>query len=402
MQNNIFSEQPSAKKTICHDWPLGTCPYGVGCVREHPPSLNPGLFMLREHKEYEVPNDVGVACGSCLQALRECDKEGRISDNDPCSECRWYGGPGCKCTLSADSSYNDQVFAQMKSRGPKYDYALAPEPKDRSAPRGKLLKSPEPMPANEIRPDWKGQSKEELLKKGDFLPDFVRARPMAYVVPPRLSHMHKKASQNKKRKLEDDAPPVTPTQASSLPDIPAGPPSVNPVYSLPSFPAGPPSVTPASAMPVFPNGRPPRPDARYGEPATTVFDWQADKWEHRYLNGVVVSGPPIGGLAQSHSTRPDPDTNRISTLARPQPAPRHPLPTRVAPAPPFASGAQSGNQRRKMSVCRPSARTLASRTPQQLAPTPTPMAQGTDGDRQPGVHTDTQMIAGSDDEDIVY
>ncbi|KAK0917356.1 hypothetical protein LTR02_000221 [Friedmanniomyces endolithicus] len=112
-----------------------------------------------------------------------CDKKGRGGIDDPCSECRWFGGEDCNCLLAVGSSYNDQIWAVMETRE-RSGYDL-PAVKGREAPYGKLgAKIPTPIAQSRLRPDWKGESREELLGKPDMLPDYVHSFPRAYLVPP--------------------------------------------------------------------------------------------------------------------------------------------------------------------------------------------------------------------------
>jgi len=59
-------------------------------------------------------------------------------------------------------------------------YDLAP-PERRDAPVGKEGKVPAPMSDNEVKPDWAGKTKDELLALPDLLPDYVRRLPRAHL-----------------------------------------------------------------------------------------------------------------------------------------------------------------------------------------------------------------------------
>lgn len=197
----------------------------------------------------------------------QCDKKGRHGDDDPCSECRWFGGESCKCFLAADTSYNDQLFKQMLVRG-RYDYTLA-DNKSRDAPRGHKKVTPAPMPNHRIKPDWTGETRERLLAKPDMLPAFVRALPRAYLVPPRQSSNEKK-TESFKRKREAGFDVSSPTPMAYAP--------YTAVPSLPRFPA------PLSI---------PRPiaDTQNGEVVVTSWNWTERRWEHTYANGAKAIGP---------------------------------------------------------------------------------------------------------------
>lgn len=114
----------------------------------------------------------------------QCDKKKRNRGglDDPCSECRWFGGDKCECTLAV-LSYNDAVWFIMMNRGPRHHYTL-PAPKDRTVSR---KKKPDPslMPSDRLKADWAGKTRDQLLALPDMLPEGVRDLPRAYVVPPR-------------------------------------------------------------------------------------------------------------------------------------------------------------------------------------------------------------------------
>ena len=119
--------------------------------------------------------------------VKQCDKAGRGGKDDPCSQCRHFGGPNCQCVLVNNASYNDQLWKVMMTRRGA-DYDLPPEhdrcaakafPKDKSNPS-----VPGPMPADKVKADWHGDSVEQLLASEPFIPAYVRAFPRAYLVPP--------------------------------------------------------------------------------------------------------------------------------------------------------------------------------------------------------------------------
>ncbi|THW18718.1 hypothetical protein D6D24_03221 [Aureobasidium pullulans] len=178
------------KAARCHDWPLALCGQGDGCHYDHHENLDPASI---KKVEYQVSNELGEACERCLNSATECDKKTRYPrSDDPCSECRHFGGPGCSCVLNTAVSYNDVLWRLMINRE-KSGFDL-PAAKDRQAPRGNG-KIPGPMRDNEVMSGWEGSSKGELLSKGDMLPAEVRRHPRAYLVPPRatLSTRHAEA-----------------------------------------------------------------------------------------------------------------------------------------------------------------------------------------------------------------
>lgn len=268
----------------CHAWPLGQCTYGAECFHTHHPNLDPALPSTRKHHEFSVSNTVGEACQRCLQAAREaslhlgkcsscanmvqCDKKGRGGDDDPCSECRWFGGESCRCSIASDTSYNDQLWGVMMTRG-NADYTLPP---NRSREVGRIGKAPPaPMPDAKVKVGWEGATKDQLLAKADMLPRFVRDLPRAYLVPPRASAKVKKSKafkaneDKRKRDTNRDAPSSITSAASTV------------AATLPQFPA-PPSFL-----------RPP-PDTRHGEVVNTSWSWVAGVWEHTYASGAKVTG----------------------------------------------------------------------------------------------------------------
>ncbi|KAG9945400.1 hypothetical protein KCU85_g7268, partial [Aureobasidium melanogenum] len=165
---------------LCYDYHMGQCLRDSRCSRSHPANLNPNL---PKEIDYQVCNEVGQGCFRCLQAGYPCDKKTRDHDDpmDPCSECRHFGGPGCKCTFARNRSQNDMLYSIMLESSIR-DYGL-PEFKAREEPR-KDGRVPSPMPDHEIKPNWTGAFRDQLLTIPDVLPPQVRRCPRAYLVPP--------------------------------------------------------------------------------------------------------------------------------------------------------------------------------------------------------------------------
>ncbi|THY11994.1 hypothetical protein D6D01_08735 [Aureobasidium pullulans] len=166
--------------TPCHNWPFGSCTSN-GCNHTHHENLNPSM-PSRKVIDYQVPNNLGGACERCLENATKCDKKECSSEpDDPCSECRWNGGPGCKCVFRS-ASYNDTLWRQMLTRH-RFGHELVP-PKDRESV---ISNGQELVPMHEVGIicGWKGASEEELLARDDMLPAVVRRHPRAYLVPPR-------------------------------------------------------------------------------------------------------------------------------------------------------------------------------------------------------------------------
>jgi len=99
------------------------------------------------------------------------DKNGRSGDDDPCSECRHFGGPQCNCRLAESLSYDNQAWVQMVVRS-EDGFNLA-QPKNREDPiRGHKNKKTKTRPADKIpgpindahvKSDWRRETREQLL-----------------------------------------------------------------------------------------------------------------------------------------------------------------------------------------------------------------------------------------------
>ncbi|KAH0403879.1 hypothetical protein KCU89_g1688, partial [Aureobasidium melanogenum] len=153
---------------LCRDYHLGQCSRGSRCSRSHPANLNPNL---PKEIDYQVCNELGQGCRRCLEQGLRCDKKDRDHDDpmDPCSECRHFGGPGYKCILAQNTTRNDMLYPIMlngAAREPEYSL---PKFKGRDEPK-KGGRIPSPMLANEVKPNWTGASRDELLVTPDMLP----------------------------------------------------------------------------------------------------------------------------------------------------------------------------------------------------------------------------------------
>ena len=237
------------------------------------------MFTLRPSGKFTLDK-----CCSYANPV-QCDKKGRGGLDDPCSECRWFGGKSCKCILAKNSSYNDQLWATMMKRA-DLGYTLPPYKgsdvaKENKAPR-------EPMPDDSVKADWQGETKEQVLAKGDMLPSSVRDTPRAYLVPPRLS-----ATANR-------AETFVPSKSATHPHASSPTPSAAPILgaSFPQPPAPSPYPPAASAFganlpqllppPIFSR---PQPDPQHGEVITTTWSWTEGTWAHTYRSGAIVILP---------------------------------------------------------------------------------------------------------------
>ncbi|THY40709.1 hypothetical protein D6C98_09545 [Aureobasidium pullulans] len=189
------------QKPACEDFASGRCRRSADtCYGDHDQALDPSLVGNRAPFDYMVDNELYQACEPCLSAFRICDKKGRIGDStDPCSECRHFGGPGStrQCQLVA-SSYNDRLWQALMDMAP-FRYIMGP-PKSRTDAKKVKGKHGEPdtyitpgaMP--NVRPDWRGLSRADVLAQPSILPDGVRQWPRAFLVPGRLSNTRQKGT----------------------------------------------------------------------------------------------------------------------------------------------------------------------------------------------------------------
>ncbi len=131
--------------------------------------------------------------------------------------------------LAKGTSYNDQIWSVMMNRGKAHNYTL-PAAKGREEFNPEKGVAPEPMPANKVKADWQGETKEALLAKPDMLPTGVRTCPRAFLHPPRPSSAMKStqnwAISNKRKRESDpgvDARIAPSTTDSAIPGFPPRP-----------------------------------------------------------------------------------------------------------------------------------------------------------------------------------
>ncbi|PZC93251.1 hypothetical protein A1F95_07469 [Pyrenophora tritici-repentis] len=184
---------PAVRKG-CENFAKGDCKRGQACNFYHHYNLDPARREDEGRHDWDVPNDLGIACMRCTQQLRECDKVGRGGNDDPCSECRHFGGPRSNCRLAETLSYNDHAWGQMITRS-ETGFDLAPLKHREDPIRGHKNKKtnirepdrlPVPIDNAFLKSDWRGETREQLLQKSDFLAPFVRKLPRACVVPPHI------------------------------------------------------------------------------------------------------------------------------------------------------------------------------------------------------------------------
>ncbi|THX76668.1 hypothetical protein D6D08_05257 [Aureobasidium pullulans] len=310
-----------------------------GCALEHHPHLNPGLLGQVEPRNYRVPNDIGVACQSCIDSLRECDKQSRdpSSERDPCSECRHFGGEKARCSLAANTSYNDGVYRQMLTRRGEHEYRL---------PAFTGARTKGPMPAERVKTGWQGQSADALRSKGDILPPGVRDCPRAFIVPPREG-----AQRARNKKFVGDERPRS-SQASSQPFSQSS--SQSPSWSSPLLPGQyAPSWTMPPSRPMYvthaaPVNRPaPLPPATFGRPPTdpgageimyTAWDYNAQAWFHMHENMAVSWVSTMPTTMPPRQTQEQGYYYQGITSSGPAAAPSRAYSTRPVLAPSSSSG----------------------------------------------------------------
>ncbi|KAK1075703.1 hypothetical protein LTR74_000111 [Friedmanniomyces endolithicus] len=229
-----------------------------------------------------------------------CDKKGRGGVDDPCSECRWFGGVACECSLSVNSSYNDVVWSVMETRE-RSGYDLPPM-RGRDAGYGTGgTKTPTPIAQDRLRPDWKGESREELLGKPDMLPDYVRSTPRAYLVPPGRTLREAKGDAYVPPPVGQERPELGLLQrkrkgapgASSMP-------TAADISSLSTIAGA--SLTPTtirtglSAAGIQSVQLLRDQDPRHGSAIRTTIDWATGSVTHTYEDGATTTFPGRSGF----------------------------------------------------------------------------------------------------------
>ncbi|KAK5685588.1 hypothetical protein LTR17_027084, partial [Elasticomyces elasticus] len=267
----------SQAPTVCYHFTRGRCGFGTNCIKLHHANLNPDLTKdttINPNGE-RIEDKEGVACQRCLELLVACDKPGRGGTDDPCSECRYFGGPEAECVLSEKLTYNDAAFRTMEKRR-KEGFTL-PSFKERSAT------SKGEMRADRLMREWRGQPKEGIEAQPDMLPAGARAHPRAFLEPPGDSASTAKGSRhNLNEKKAATKGNKRPAESGNQRPAESGNDTMEPT-AMPDFPT-------AALAPV-----PPHP--RYGDCYETVFDHVKRRWVHRYVRGGECVDAPVGGTA---------------------------------------------------------------------------------------------------------
>jgi hypothetical protein len=224
-----------------------------------------------------------------LSCRTQCDKHLRAPDaRDPGSECRQFGGPNRQCTPAKNTSYNDGVYRLMLIR-----YREEPP---YSLPAFKTARNNKgPISANNVRPDWQGQSAETLLSKPDFLPSAVRTCPRAFTVPQRSSisrdnsRLWNAQHQNPARRMSGAPPPPPSPYGSSnaMPRLSVHPPAPTAGYQRFAQP-----MYEQAALP-SPQWQIPPVDPVAGRVLLTTWDHIRSEWTREYENGARVTVPTM-------------------------------------------------------------------------------------------------------------
>ncbi|KAK4546163.1 hypothetical protein LTR36_002300 [Oleoguttula mirabilis] len=289
---------------VCHWFPRGqckrpadSCPYG-----QHPEKLDPSLVGMKVEEAADThlghfDNEIGTACVRCQQKAYQCDKQERgAGPDDPCSECRHFGGASCICVLSKDTSYNDQQWAVMMSREaqdytlPAYNASRTTEARTKTKKNGetKQKAAATTIPEAMLKPDWDGETMAQLTAKDDVLSSAIRQYPRSYLVPPRDSSYIRKAHAFKAKEAEKQQHAEASSSKRKEPSV---------------------DSTASTQLPVLPTP-PPRPQADpvHGRSVTVEFDYERNLCTVQYEDGYFRGGPI---WTDSPDTAP-----QISTLHR--------------------------------------------------------------------------------------
>jgi hypothetical protein len=178
-------------KKLCTKFTLGECTYGNKCKFHHDDNLRPDVL---DDSGWQPPP--GETCARCALKALPCDKAGRdAGSNDPCSECRHFGGDKANCVRQGAVTMNSaqwQLFTSRERQG--FDL-----PEFRSRDETAVSRSARPtsvaeaMGSDKIKPGWQGETREMLLAKPDLLTEDIRRHPRKYFHPPGLSKGKEKA-----------------------------------------------------------------------------------------------------------------------------------------------------------------------------------------------------------------
>jgi len=282
MSYHDFNQSQQRPAKACQNFAAGICRAGENCAFDHHSNLDPALVGTKTPVDYMVPDELGVACNTCLGSFREvtprpmniawsrpnlmqCDKVGRGGLDDPCSECRHFGGARRECRLALNSSYNSVAYTTMLAYT---DHTLPAYRSPEFSSKGPNQEMPDYL----VKADWKGQTRQELIAKPDFLPAGVRDCPRAFTAPPGQSYQRAKTRQY----LRDRQDIQTKSAAAH------GPSSSLP-YHRPTNAAGWPIPPPVTT-------RPPR-DPVAGEPKWLYWAFASSKWHITFDDDLDIQLP---------------------------------------------------------------------------------------------------------------
>jgi hypothetical protein len=186
-----MASHPVQGKKLCTKFTLGECTFGDKCKFRHDDNLRPDVL---DTSGWQPPS--GETCARCAKKALRCDKAGRdAGPDDPCSECRHFGGDKANCVRQEAVTMNSaqwQLFTFREKQG--FDLP-AFRPRDETVvSRGPRSTSvAEAMRADKIKPGWQGETREALLATPDLLTEDIRRHPRKYFHPPGLSRGKEKA-----------------------------------------------------------------------------------------------------------------------------------------------------------------------------------------------------------------
>ncbi|KAK0255132.1 hypothetical protein LTS09_009888 [Friedmanniomyces endolithicus] len=271
-------------KQPCFHFARGECAFGEDkCRFSHHANLSPEVVPANIPDNHRVPATAGVACQRCIIRMYECDKltQNRApGGNDPCSECRWFGGPDCDCTLTPTMNYNDSIWGVMFCRGAK-DHTL-PDDKPRTQGTAKSPTTSE-MPSENLVPDWDGLTKEALLAKPDYLPAGMRDCPRAFLTIPGVSRNVAKAMAHNEEARRSAAKRKADTEPTAAPAFASAATSA----SVSAY-----ATADAPAFPLVAFAMPPPPPCPVRGPVTeSGWSVERQRYFQRYANGAVSFSP---------------------------------------------------------------------------------------------------------------
>ena len=283
-------------KKLCTNFTLGKCSYGDNCKYRHADNLKPDVL---DESGWEPPQ--GETCVRCATKALRCDKAGRDpGPEDPCSECRHFGGDKAQCVRQSAVTMNSAQWQLFITRE-KQDFTLpAFRPRDETIVSRSDRPSfvPQAMGSDKVKPDWRGETREALLARPDLLTEDIRCHPRKYFYPPGQSRTKAKATAKNERMLgqlgqtEFDRRKAEGTlhDKQKAPRTFAAPPS-------PAFANFPPAL----------ESRPLLPGVGGSYPANTMtWSYINHSWETAWSSNLLRGKHTSGRLPPSLEFRPEP------------------------------------------------------------------------------------------------